>query len=178
MIKPLTNLMQKFKDLFQINNNDNFDWQTEIKDNFSLSKEEILYRLPMIECPFVDERYEEIQRITNYAKQNNINIIFYYSPLYYKVYQYGNIDNYNNMKRKVANITPFYDFSGINEITTQKKYFCDLIHINTDCTKIIINRLFSENKNNEPKFKNFGNYVTKENIDKHIEIMNTQKTDN
>ncbi len=145
------------------------------RDNsFSMSKKELKYRLPMIENKFPPEKLNEIARISDFAKQNNINLIFFISPVYFHVYEAGNLKEYNELKFKIAKITPFYDFSGLNSITYNKNYFIDLIHGNEDCANIMKKRMFNSNKNDLPKIKDFGVFVTTFNINNHIETMNNQ----
>lgn len=144
------------------------------EERINLSKEDILLNLPMINAPFIEERLSEIEKIKNFAQENNINIVFFMSPLYYTVYQEGDIKDYNDYKRKIAEITPFYDFSGINPITKDKNYFIDLIHFKRKCGTLMLDRMFSQNKEFAPKIDGFGVYVTTKNIDEHIKNLNEQ----
>lgn len=143
------------------------------QNDFCLSDEEILEKLPVIKDSFNMNRIKDIKEINDFAKENNINIVFYFVPVYHKVYKLGNIIDYNNFKREIVKITPFYDFSGLNPITQDDKMWINLLHSNNKAGELIKQRLFSQ-KTEAPLIKDFGIYVTKDNIDKHIKLMTEQ----
>lgn len=131
--------------------------QKALKD---LSTEDITYILPISSQEVLAERFSEITEIKNFAKQNNLNITFIYLPEYSKVYNLHK--DYNNQtKNKLSDIISFYDFSGDNEINRNPNNYYDLIHFNEKVGNLVLDRLFSQNKNNPPKIKDFGNYYTK-----------------
>lgn len=144
------------------------------KPDFNYTDEEVIYRLPMVKNPFVQERLEEIKKITDLCKRNNIDVFFYFTPVYHQVYKNGILEDYNNFKREIVKITPFYDFTGLNPVTTNHRYFSDLIHGTEETGKLISDRIFYQDKNNPPKIRDFGIYVTQDNIESHIKKMNEQ----
>lgn len=143
------------------------------QNDFYYTDEEVLEKLMLIKEPFSKNRIKNIKEINDFAKENDINIIFYFVPVYHQVYKLGNINDYNNFKREIAEITPFYDFSGLNLITQDNKMWINLMHSNDKTGELIKQRLFSP-KTEAPLIKDFGIYVTKDNIDNHIKLMTEQ----
>ena len=105
------------------------------------------------------------------CKENNIKLTIFISPEYYTNYIHSDIPTYNYYKKKLAQITPYYDFSGLNEKTKDKDYFIDFVHYDCDMADLIIDRIFNQNPNTPPKIKNFGAYVTQENIEAHLQSL-------
>lgn len=110
----------------------------------------------------------QIENLVKTCKSNNIKLTVMIVPEYYLNYEANDIKTYNLYKKRLASITPYYDFSGKNEITTDSRYFNNISHFNAYAGAFIIDRIFKEDKNSPPKIKNFGNYISQENADQHI----------
>lgn len=116
----------------------------------------------------------ELKKIVDICKQNSIDFTLFIVPEYFEVYKKIDLNEFSSEKKKIADITPFYDFTGINDISLNKYNFVDPVHINEWTTKLIVDRLFYEDKNEEPLIKGFGVYVTKQNIDEHIKNLENE----
>lgn len=115
--------------------------------------------------------FKLLEEFTNVCKQNNINLIVIILPEHYKSYKANNLATYNYCKKRLSEITPYYDFSGINQITTNDFNFFDYMHLDYNVACAILDRIFYENKFTQPKIEDFGDYVTKDNFNEHIKKL-------
>lgn len=115
-----------------------------------------------------------LKEMYDLCKSRNIKFDIFFLPEYVSLYKNVDIDKFNSLKKQLVNFTPFYDFTGINAISTDKKYWQDPVHVNSWTSKLIVDRIFYEDKNQPPKIKNFGVYVTKQNFDNHIKNLNLE----
>ena len=115
-----------------------------------------------------------IKEIVNICNQKNIEFRLFIIPEYIDIYLSNDLQTFNDFKRKLVLVTPFYDFTGLNKIAINKMYFTDPIHINNWASKLIVDRLFFENKNDTPSIKGYGVYVTQKNIDEHIHNLESE----
>lgn len=111
---------------------------------------------------------KEFKQLCN---QHNINLIIVILPEYYKLYKTNNLPGYNECKKELSKITPYYDFSGINEITSNDINFFDFDHFDYIAACKILDRIFNEDKFSAPKIEGFGDYVTKDNFSEHIKTL-------
>lgn len=117
-----------------------------------------------------------LQEMVTIAKQKNIELIVYVSPIHYKqfvlIYCMGLGDTFEEWKRGVATITPFYDFTGYNSVTTENRWWWDTSHINSDGARLILAFIFKDVKHMPPV--DFGVYVDTGNVEAHIENLRSK----
>ena len=99
---------------------------------------------------------EEIKKIRNYCKENNINLKIFITPDYYKMYEVYNKNDLKLFNEKLLEITDFYDFSGINHITINEKNYLNFDHFSAYIGDLIVKRIYFQ-KN----FQDFGIYYPK-----------------
>ncbi|MCX7923710.1 MAG: hypothetical protein N3B21_17135 [Clostridia bacterium] len=120
----------------------------------------------------VNATISEINEIIQVAKENNIKSIVFINPVYKTTYLANFPDQFSEFKRKLAEITPFYDFSGINSVTTNKLNYYEYSHYRVFIGDLIIARIFNYSETKVPT--DFGVYVSKENIDMHLDYLRKQ----
>ena len=79
----------------------------------------------------LSRRYQalaEIQEIKNLCESNGIKLIVFISPHEHKLYQAMDLDRFREIQYRLAQITPYYDFSGLNRITTDDYYYYEVSH--------------------------------------------------
>jgi hypothetical protein len=113
----------------------------------------------------VDECLRYMEELIELANQNQISITVFINPLHSSTYL-NNTDILFHVKRKLALLTDYYDFSGINPITTNNLNYYDESHYNFQIGDMIVGRIYHRNNVNLPKY--FGSYVTSDNIEQHI----------
>ena len=120
--------------------------------------------------PFSFDGIEKIREIKDFCKENGVELVIYYSPvhvskkidLYLKKQWNDNLE----LKRRIAKITPFYDFSLFNQYNStvldeNNQYYIDNIHPDTLYNNILINDLLSKNSS-------IGVLLNKDNIEKYL----------
>ena len=114
---------------------------------------------------------EEIQEIIEIAKKHNIHCTFFINPIQKTSYLALNQNSFQTFKYNLAKLTNFYDFSGLNTITTNNYYFYETSHYRTIVGDLILDRLL-ELSSKVPD--DFGILVTQKNIKKHLENLELQ----
>ncbi len=116
---------------------------------------------------------DKVKEAVQYAKDNNIKLILYYSPIHITkkehIYLSGKWESFEKLKIYLAKITPYFDYSLYNEYNStvldeNNKYYLDSIHLQPSYNNLIISDLISNDKK-------IGVEVTESNVE------NLQKTD-
>lgn len=123
----------------------------------------------------VEKTLEEIREIVDFCKSNNINLIIFINPHHYKTYLNSNLKQFFYFKKELAKITDYYDFSGLNTVTTDNYYFYETSHYRTIVGDMILKKIFGYPNISVPE--DFGIKITKENIEKHLEKQKEEVKD-
>ncbi|MBP0014260.1 MAG: hypothetical protein J7545_17570 [Roseofilum sp. SBFL] len=122
------------------------------------------------------KRLADLQKIVEICKQKGINLQLFVSPVHASqleaIRATGTWDKFEQWKREVAKISPFWDFSGYNSITTEAiaeemVYFQDSSHYRPEVGNLVLNRIFRYELDKVPD--DFGVLVTSETIESHLE---------
>jgi hypothetical protein len=108
----------------------------------------------------------EVKKIVNFAKEHQINLILFINPTHHITYLNLNLDNYFEALKKLAKITNFYDFSGLNSVAVDNMKFHENSHFRHVTGNMMIARIFNLGGFNIPD--DFGRYITTKNIDDQI----------
>ena len=119
---------QDFINLFFSYNTTKFSVET-IRDSVKNKGQDIIYVYPYREIAkkhydteFNFDSLKTVKDIKQYADENNIELVIYYSPIHITkkihIYEKGMWNSNQELKRKLAEITPFYDYSFANEYNT------------------------------------------------------------
>lgn len=114
------------------------------------------------------ETIRELQQLKKICSENGIELVVFINPINAVTYRDTNMHEFNEFKYRLAQITDYYDFSGVNDITTNNYYYYETSHYRPMVGDMIINRIF-HNSNND-----FGYYVTKENVESHLQRLELQ----
>lgn len=141
------------------------DLQTYERPKHKITK---VYKNP---APYNMVNIKLLKEFVSTCKKNNINLIVLIVPELEKSYYAGGIPKYNYYKKKLAEVTSYYDFSGVNSYTTNDSNFYDYRHFDFYSGEKILERIYNENKFSKPEIEGFGDYVTKDNINEHIKEL-------
>lgn len=108
------------------------------------------YRIP--------QALEEIQEIKSFCDENGIELIVFISPVEHGEYIATTEERFDEFRNGLAEITDYYDFSGLNRITTDDYYYYELSHYRPIVGDKIIHRIFGLPKDSRT---DFGTYVKK-----------------
>jgi len=121
------------------------------------------------------ENISALQEIVNLCQKNQIKLYLFTTPHNHKMMDTFYKDDYLNFLKEIANITNFYDFSGYNSITTNNCNYYEVSHYRPHIGELIAGRIFHNRNISIPE--DFGVWVTKENIKKHLESLNKSLTE-
>ena len=111
---------------------------------------------------------KEIKEIIDISHKYNIKCIFFINPIHKTSYLDMNLENFQNFKYQLSKLTNFYDFSGLNSITTNNYYFYETSHYRTLVGDMILDRIF----HTPAKLPdNFGIFVTEDSIKTHLDNL-------
>ncbi len=112
------------------------------------------------------ENAESVRKIKEYCKEKGINLIFITAPVYYEYFNCIPKEDVKRFYKEIAEETDFWDFS-VSSVSLEPRYFYDETHFRDDVGTLALARMFGDSSVYIPE--DFGVYVTKDNIDKHIE---------
>lgn len=168
------NGMRHFPNFEQQLKNGDLDLQTSINKHIKtyFQKKNGLYP----NYKYASEYMLMFKKIINYCHENDINIYVYIPPMYvehfYAFKEAGLKGEFENFKRELVKVTDFMDFTGVNSITTNKHNYLDSSHLRTEFTEMIMDKLIHHTDSEGDK--DFGIWVTKENIETHLKKQDSQ----
>jgi hypothetical protein len=124
---------------------------------------------------FSDRYFENFQKIVNLCREKNIKLIVFISPAHATQWEAiratGEWQTFENWKRKVVQVTPVWDFSGYNAITTEPikdvmENYADNSHYTKPAGDLLLNRIHGYQEHKVPA--DFGVLINKENIESHL----------
>lgn len=161
-----------------------FSWNTTkysietVIDSVKNGGKDIIYVYPYREIAkktydkeFTFEALEKVKEVKEFAKERGIELIIYYSPIHVSkkihIYEKKMWESNQELKRRLAQITDFYDYSFFNDynhmpLDENNFNFVDNIHPTNTYNNIIVNDLLSVEKK-------LGVEVTLNNVDDLLE---------
>ncbi len=120
----------------------------------------------------MDEAFASIEELIALSKLQHFKLIFFIIPFYAEQYL-NQAKPLWTVKERLANITEYYDFSGINSVTINSlNYFDAESHYRYRVGDMIISRIFGGNAAYPPN--DFGVLVTKESVSLHLEKQKSE----
>jgi hypothetical protein len=120
----------------------------------------------------MDETIRDIVEIIELSKKYRFNLYFFINPTYYKYYIQDNPYHFLMLKKKLAQITNYRDFSGFNTINNNSYYYYETSHYRIIAGDLIACRMINCANIKVPE--DFGVFITKENVDDHIKKQNDE----
>ena len=114
----------------------------------------------------MDDMLSDIAEIVELSEKHNFNAYFFINPTHIIYYLQGNPYHFLLLKEKLAQVTDYWDFSGFNSITTNNYYYYETSHYRTMVGGLIICKMNDCTDKEVPE--DFGVYITKENVGRHI----------
>jgi hypothetical protein len=122
-----------------------------------------------------DDYLNDLKRIVELSEQYDIPLYIFISPAHATQWEAirttGEWATFEEWKRQVVAITPVWDFSGYNSVTTEKiakdmDYYTDSSHYSVSVGNWVITRILQGDSSNIPE--DFGKLVDAENIEQHL----------
>ena len=109
---------------------------------------------------------EKLEEMIALCNENNIELEFFMVPFYYG----QQLDDvYIEYLQDVAEITPFWNFCGYNDIVFDSANYIDYAHYNAEVGDMIINCMCYGERYDDLYEDGFGMYVTEDNVGELIE---------
>ncbi|EDY82254.1 hypothetical protein VDG1235_1874 [Verrucomicrobiia bacterium DG1235] len=144
----------------------------ELPSNFDLDKhkKKLLKQRPhglhlLKQDPRSSELLTEISETIKLCREKNIRINFFITPRFHKTLYARDRNTIDEFKRRLTEITNFYDFTEVSEYTQNPKYWLDTSHYTSELGSILLNELSGKVHNAKP----FGYLAKRGNIDIKLE---------
>jgi len=111
----------------------------------------------------IKETINTIKEIVNLSIKHKFKLIIFINPIHKTTYLDTDFSNFQLFKSELVKLANYYDFSGLNKITTNNYYYYETSHYRDIAGELIKQRLFGLNYDDD-----FGAYVTKDNIYEHL----------
>ncbi|MCL6435381.1 MAG: hypothetical protein K6T90_14445 [Leptolyngbyaceae cyanobacterium HOT.MB2.61] len=117
----------------------------------------------------------DLRTLVEICKQRNIDLKVFISPSHATQFEAirvaGHWSKFEDWKREVVKITPVWDFSGYNTITTEPihdgmRHYWDNSHYTKEVGDLVLNRMLGYGKEKVPN--DFGVLLTPETIESHL----------
>ena len=119
----------------------------------------------------MQQTLDAIEEIVNICEDYDITLTIFTNPTYYELFVEGLSQQYITFLKELSAITPFYNFSGFNNITTDEKNYLDISHYNAEIGDLIIKSICYNQTDAVLLSQGFGVYTTEENIDYLVNIL-------
>ncbi len=107
-----------------------------------------------------------LQDIVLLSRQHGIRTIFFINPIHRTTYLNAHLSQFARFKQRLAGITDYYDFSGLNAVTTGNYYYYETSHYRPLVGDMMLNVMLG--MPDRPVPHGFGVHVTAENIASHL----------
>lgn len=118
----------------------------------------------------VDATISELREIKQLAEENGIDLIVFINPTHKTTYLALDRTEFDVFKRKLADVTGYYDFGGLNSVTENNYNYYDTAHYRPLVGNMMIDRMFGTGT--PPQ--DFGVWVTENNVEEHIRALESQ----
>jgi hypothetical protein len=107
-----------------------------------------------------------MKEIVALTKQKHITLIVFINPIHKTTYLDTNLSQFALFKKELATITDYYDFSGLNSITTNNYNYYETSHYRPFVGDMMLKVMFGKPDVKVPR--DFGFHSTRTNIDAHL----------
>jgi hypothetical protein len=115
---------------------------------------------------------DDLTQFVNLLKAHGIRSVFFINPPYKTWFLDLNLDEFGRFERELANLTDFYDFSGVNSITRDAYNYYNPSHYRPPIGDMMIARMLGNGTTPVPA--DFGLLVTSENVEAHLQHLREQ----
>lgn len=132
------------------------------------------------DAPYWEDYYEnqlvnalfDMRNIRDLCEEYGINLIIFTNPVYKTTYQQSLTYGYREWLSWLAKEEfEFYNFSGLNDITTNQENYIETSHYNMEVGDMIIDRIFYGKTDETLESQGFGFYVTPERQEEFLEAL-------
>ncbi len=128
--------------------------------------------LPYMGTQNMEGAVKDIRSIADLARTNGARFMVFINPIHRTTYLANDLEKFFQFQKSLAGITGFWDFSGLNSVTTDNFYYSETSHYRMVVGDLMIARMFGLHGISVPS--DFGSFVTAANVDNHIKYLRKQ----
>ncbi|HAL31768.1 MAG TPA: hypothetical protein DIS68_06770 [Lachnospiraceae bacterium] len=121
-----------------------------------------------------EQSLEDIRQIKELCDEYGINLRVFTNPLHAMTYAKGIDNGYLVFLKELAEITPYWNFSGFNDVTLDYSYYYETSHYCPAVGDMIIDNIYYDKHDDRLLAQGFGTYVTSDNVDELIGLLKEQ----
>lgn len=121
-----------------------------------------------------EESLDEIREIVELCRENDIKLRIFTNPLNGYTYKKDIANGYIKFLKELAEVTPYWNFSGFNNVTLEMSNYYETSHFSPEVADLIIDRIYHDKVDPELLKQGFGMYVTEDNVDELTDILYAQ----
>lgn len=125
-------------------------------------------------CYLLDETLDDIRSIVDLCERNRIETVFFTNPMYEMTYRESLKYDYPAFLKSLAQITDYVNFSGLNNVTTNRDNYIDTSHYNAYIGDMIVHVIADGKRYDGLYEQGFGRVVTKDNVDELLRILRAE----
>ena len=152
-----------------------YGWWCEYgrESKFNWNSDEII---PSIgnDLDILQNAISDMQEIVKICKEHGIKLVIFTNPMHHVTYMASAEQNYFEFLRGIAEITDFYNFSSLNNVTLNNDNYLETSHYKAEIGDMIIDVICNGKRYDGLYEQGFGVKVTKENADEFIEMLKAQ----
>ncbi|PKN34710.1 MAG: hypothetical protein CVU61_06585 [Deltaproteobacteria bacterium HGW-Deltaproteobacteria-19] len=111
---------------------------------------------------YIPETIAVLREMADLSRKYKFRLILFVNPIHWRVYL-NHADTLRAFKRELVKVVPFYDFSGLNPVTTDNLNYYETSHYRYGIGDRIVERIFQEGAARTEG--QFGRYVTADNVE-------------
>jgi hypothetical protein len=121
------------------------------------------------------EMIEDLREIQRLCDLHHVSLLLLITPHHHQMMNSFDTEDCLAFMQELSEISPFWDFSGYNSVTTDDRNYYESSHYRITVVKYILARVFNDAAVNVPE--DFGVSVTKDNIEEHLKQLFENITD-
>ncbi|MCR5746680.1 MAG: hypothetical protein K6G03_03140 [Lachnospiraceae bacterium] len=121
-----------------------------------------------------EQSLEEIRQIKELCDENGINLRIFTNPTHAMTYAKGMDNGYLVFLEELAEVTPYWNFSGFNDVTLNYSNYYETSHYSPAVGDMIIDVIYNGKTDERLLSEGFGMYVTSDNVGELIDILKEQ----
>lgn len=119
----------------------------------------------------LDRVLDSVREIKEFCDANGIELVVFTHPMLWNAYLASEEKGYERFLTGLAEITDYYNFSGLNRITLEHVNYIDPSHYNAATGDLLIRVFNGEGADADLAERGFGMYVTKDNVGELLEVL-------
>lgn len=119
----------------------------------------------------IEEALEDMAQIKRLCGEYEIELVVFTNPLHQTTYRKAVENGYLEFLERLAEVTPYYNFSGFNDITCDNAYYYETSHYSPAAGDLMIQAMFEHEVPIRLQEQGFGVYVTPENAAEIIAML-------